>query len=879
MINFRVIRGISLAIFATLAALIAAALVSPSVGAQVSNDATLSGLTVSPKAIIGFDSDRTTYEVGVASSVAQASISATANDPAATVTYSPTDADDNTDGYQVNLSAGRNEVTVTVTSADTTTIKPYRVRVNRGVTDARGWQAGADLDGLIAAGNDSPYGIWSNGTTAWVADWTDDKVYAYQLSDGMWDADRDITLANANSQPGYIWSDGTTAWVADFNDDKLYAYQLSNGTRDADRDFDTLAAAGNNDPRGIWSDGETLWVADVDDDKLYAYQLSDGMRDADQDFDTLVAAGNNDPAGMWSDGTTLWVADFSDDKVYAYQLSDGMRDADQDFDTLAAAGNNSPRDIWSDGTTLWVVDGSDDKVYAYNMPPAPPSTDDATLSGLTVSPRNIIGFTAERGNYKVGVASTVTQATITATANDPAATVAYSPTDADDNTDGYQVNLSAGRNEVTVTVTSADTTDTKTYRVHVNQGVTDFYGWKAVLDLDGLIAADNTSPDGIWSDGTTIWVADSIDGKIYAYNTDGTRDSDKDFDTLSEAGNAIPDGIWSDGTTMWVADYFYDKIYAYRMSDTVRDSAKDFDTLSAAGNTDLSGIWSDGKTMWVADYADDKLYAYRMSDTVRDSAKDFDTLDAAGNTSPGGFWSDGTTMWVADYFYDKIYAYRKSDTVRDSAKDFDTLDAAGNTHPYGIWSDGTTMWVADYTDNKVYSYNMPESADATLSGLTVSPRNIIGFKADRTTYEVGVASTVTQATITATANHPGTTVAYSGTDLDSNTPGLQVNLSAGRNGVTVTVTATDTTTTKTYTVRVNRGVTDFYGWKAALDLDGLIAAGNDSPKGIWSDGTTMWVADYLGEKLYAYRHDVRQEPRQEPRQRQGLRHARRGGQQ
>ena len=30
--------------------------------------------------------------------------------------------------------------------------------------------------------------------------------------------------------------------------------------------------------------------------------------------------------------------------------------------------------------------------------------------------------------------------------------------------------------------------------------------------------------------------------------------SDKDFDTLRAAGNRNPTGIWSDGTTMWVAD-------------------------------------------------------------------------------------------------------------------------------------------------------------------------------------------------------------------------------------------------------------------------------------------------------------------------------------
>ena len=58
-----------------------------------------------------------------------------------------------------------------------------------------------------------------------------------------------------------------------------------------------------------------------------------------------------------------------------------------------------------------------------------------------------------------------------------------------------------------------------------------------------------------------------MDDKIYGYNTDGTRDSSRDFNTLAAAGNGTARGIWSDGVTMWVVDSAGDKLYAYRMSD------------------------------------------------------------------------------------------------------------------------------------------------------------------------------------------------------------------------------------------------------------------------------------------------------------------------
>lgn len=48
-----------------------------------------------------------------------------------------------------------------------------------------------------------------------------------------------------------------------------------------------------------------------------------------------------------------------------------------------------------------------------------------------------------------------------------------------------------------------------------------------------------------------------------ALTGDMSRAPDKDFNTLEAAGNEFPEGIWSDGTTVWMVDRQYDKIYAY----------------------------------------------------------------------------------------------------------------------------------------------------------------------------------------------------------------------------------------------------------------------------------------------------------------------------
>ena len=61
--------------------------------------------------------------------------------------------------------------------------------------------------------------------------------------------------------------------------------------------------------------------------------------------------------------------------------------------------------------------------------------------------------------------------------------------------------------------------------------------------------------------------------KLIAYNlATKARDSSKDFNTLVGAGNSNPGGLWSDGTTMWVVDRTDDKIYSYVLSVPTTDT-------------------------------------------------------------------------------------------------------------------------------------------------------------------------------------------------------------------------------------------------------------------------------------------------------------------
>ena len=220
------------------------------------------------------------------------------------------------------------------------------------------------------------------------------------------------------------------------------------------------------------------------------------------------------------------------------------------------------------------------------------------------------------------------------------------------------------------------------------------------------------APVGMWSDGTTIWVADGADIKLYAYNL-GTkaRDASKDFDTLDAASNNNPRGIWSDGTTMWVADYRDGKVYAYDLTTKARDASKDFDTLL----TYTTGIWSNGTTMWVAVQLPGKIYAYDMTTKARDAGKDFDTLDRRRQQHPVGIWSNNITMWATDEDDGRKtlrLQHGQQGTRRRQGLQYAQRRRQRSISD-GIWATTTTMWASDAVDGKIYSYNMPVIAPNT----------------------------------------------------------------------------------------------------------------------------------------------------------------------
>ena len=245
---------------------------------------------------------------------------------------------------------------------------------------------------------------------------------------------------------------------------------------------------------------------------------------------------NDDPWGIWVGADTVWVSDPSDRKLYAYTKNPWRRDSAKDFSLSSR--NTESRGIWSDGTHMFVANFNPKIAYAYKM-------SDRSYNAAKNIP-------------------------LDSSANDKPAGMW-----------GDHRNIWVGNTGIfgsTARLVSYDAANS--FREGRNRDESE--------DFDALTVAGNTSPVGIFGDGRVMWVADSGDGKVYAYDQlSQHRLGDRDFDL--DIDNSSPRGIWSNGNDMWVVDSGDNAIYVYERTRTEIWSATL--TVGYVGPT-ADGFWA-----------------------------------------------------------------------------------------------------------------------------------------------------------------------------------------------------------------------------------------------------------------------------------------------
>ena len=708
--------------------------------------------------------------------------------------------------------------------------------------------------------NGSSKGIWSNGTTIWVADDEDDKLYAYALSDGTRQdgtgstVNKEFSLHADNVDPAGIWSEGTTIWVANSGNtqaspNKIFAYTLSGGASDTDKEF---VGNANWTPFGIWGQGTTMWVINhisaSAGNRVEAYSIdlnsdrtagpNHGRWETEKGF-ALRAPDGTTPVGIWSDGKgAVWITVPDSPKVESYN----MLPFSAGSTTLSALTIN---DGTSDSTlrpafaatTLAYSTSVTDDVNRVTVN-ATPSQSTATVAYLDANGKALVDADSNTALFQVDVGVGTTLIQILVTVQDGAALIHSAFVERDSGLPGGWtptkdiVDLDPVALDYPRGIWSDGTTiwvmnnNNRTSAIYARTLATSARDATKEFPLD----AANASPRGIWSDGTTIWVADNGADKLFAYTlSNGARDADKDIDLPAANDNAR--GIWSDGTTVWITDSDVTNggLYAYTLADGGRDISKEFALTANSSNTAIRGIWSDGTTVWVADTQARKLFAYVKDTGDPDGARDINL----SQVFPQGAWGQGSTIWVAD--------------------------------------PGPNISGSPARLHRIFSYRKPPSSpsDVTLSNLDVSPFPAVSsftanlrptFSFVRASYRVAVANQASRVTISATANNSTTPVAYLDAngdalvDADPNTTGFQVDVAVGETSIAIRLAAGGTALT--YTVIVERDSAELYGWTPTKDLNNLLLdnppLAGDAIRGVWADSTTFYVLPHNDPQVFAY---------------------------
>ena len=239
--------------------------------------------------------------------------------------------------------------------------------------------------------------------------------------------------------------------------------------------------------------------------------------------------------------------------------------------------------------------------------------------------------------------------------------------------------------------------------------------------------ADNASPQDIWSDGTTMWVADGTYGKLYAYNlSGGTRDTTREFDTL-DTDNRHPGGA-SGPTGPPCGCRTKDRRQALRLQPWTPserpDDREQGPHPACRQRRPLGPSGPTASTMWVAD--SDRTKSSTPTTLSQQSARRQPGTSTPWMPTPGAAAQmpsgpTGVTMWVVDLEGRK--ALRPQPGQQSARRRATRTSIWPAANPILFTAYGPTAppyGVSDTVNAKIYSFNFPASDNADLKALTLS---------------------------------------------------------------------------------------------------------------------------------------------------------------
>lgn len=297
----------------------------------------------------------------------------------------------------------------------------------------------------------------------------------------------------------------------------------------------------------------------------------------------------------------------------------------------------------------------------------------------------------------------------------------------------------------------ADYSDSVIRKVVIETGlVTAFAGSaRSSGSLDGTgSAARFAHPQGIASDGTNLFVADSYNDTIRKIviatgEVSTLAGSAESFGSADGRGSAArfhyPDGITTDGTNLFIADNGNCTIRKVVIA--TADVTTLAGTAGVCGSADgtgpaarfgvvLGGLATDGTNLFVADPINDTIRKIVIASgevtTFAGAAGIPGFTDGTGSSArfygTKGITTDGTSLFVTDAYAVRKIVISTAAVTTVAGFEFTTGSADGTgtsasfNNPYGITTDGTSLFVTDVGNYKIRQVVIATGAVTTLAG-------------------------------------------------------------------------------------------------------------------------------------------------------------------
>ena len=380
-------------------------------------------------------------------------------------------------------------------------------------------------------------------------------------------------------------------------------------------------------------------------------------------------------------------------------------------------------------------------------------------------------------------------------------------------------------------------------------------GASYVIELDGVQDADGVVPLSVGSNVITIEVTAEDDETTQTYTVTVTRAAPPSTDaTLSGLTLSGIDFGTFDSTTSSYSAQVANSVSQTTVTPTVNHSGASY-IIKLGGVTDTDGVislsvGSNVITIEVTAEDDSTTQTYTVAVTRAAPPSTDATLSALtlGGIDFGTFAS-GTTSYTAQVA-NSVSQTTVTPTVNHSGANY-VIKLGGVTDVDGVvslsvGSNVITVEVTAEDDSTTRTYTVTVtravpsnpgqlSSDAKLSALTLSGIDFGTFDSTTTSYTARVTNSVTETTVTPTANHSGASyVIKLGGVTDSD--GV-VSLAVGANIITIEVTAEDGNTSQTYTVTVTRAAPP----STDATLSALSLSGVDF--GTFAPATTSYTAE------------------------------------